>query len=154
MWSLIVRAVVQRVHRALVTSGGSLCGIIDRGLLIYLGVNRDDGEADVAYLADKVRHLRIFPDEAEKMNLDVGQAGGGVLVVSAFTVEGDARRGRRPSFEPAAPPDRAFVLYEMFCEVLARTGVSVQRGSFGSLMQVESVNDGPVCILLESRRAF
>jgi D-tyrosyl-tRNA(Tyr) deacylase len=149
-----VRAVVQRVSRASVATNGSCCGGIERGLLIYLGVNRDDGEADAAYLADKIRHLRIFPDEADKMNLDVGQTGGSVLVVSAFTVEGDARRGRRPSFEPAAPPERAYVLYEIFCETLARTGVAVQRGSFGNFMQVESLNDGPVCILLESRRAF
>lgn len=149
-----MRAVVQRVSRASVATNDSRCGMIERGLLVYLGINRDDGEADAAYLADKVRRLRIFPDEADKMNLDVGQIGGSILVVSAFTVEGDARRGRRPSFEPAAPPERAYVLYEMFCETLSQSGVSVQRGSFGDLMQVESLNDGPVCILLESRRAF
>jgi D-tyrosyl-tRNA(Tyr) deacylase len=121
---------------------------------VYLGVARDDGEADITYMVDKVRHLRIFPDEAGRMNLDVGQIRGKVLVVSAFTVQADARRGRRPSFEAAAEPDRAVVVYEMFCEELSRWGVPVERGSFGAMMEVQSTNDGPVSILLESHRAF
>ncbi|MFQ5589751.1 MAG: D-aminoacyl-tRNA deacylase [Phycisphaerae bacterium] len=149
-----MRAVVQRVGEAHVTVDGAACASIGRGLLVYLGVQRDDGEADVAYLVDKVRHTRIFPDEADRMNLDVSMAGGAVLVVSAFTVQGDARRGRRPSFESAAEPARAVVLYEMFCDELARRNVPVERGRFGEMMQVHSVNAGPVCILLESRREF
>ena len=125
-----------------------------KGRLVYLGVGRDDEEAEVAYVADKSRHVRIFPDDADRMNLDVVQVGGKVLVVSAFTLQGDARRGRRPSFESAAAPDRAIVLYELLCDALGRLGVPVNRGSFGSFMEVKSVNAGPVCILLESHRAF
>ena len=149
-----MRAVIQRVSEASVIVDGKVCGSIDHGLLVYLGIDRDDGDADIAYMADKVRHLRIFPDEAERMNLDVGQVRGKVLVVSAFTVQADARHGRRPGFDSAAKPDRAIVLYEIFCDALTRLGVTVQRGSFGNLMDVKSVNAGPVCILLESRRAF
>jgi D-tyrosyl-tRNA(Tyr) deacylase len=142
------------VSEAAVTTDGRIAGRIDVGLLVYLGVDRDDGESDVKYLADKIRLLRIFSDEAGKMNLDVGQVGGSVLVVSAFTVQADARRGRRPSFEPAAAPDRAIILYEMFCDELARAGCNIQRGSFGDNMDVHAVNAGPVCLLMESRRAF
>ena len=149
-----MRAVVQRVSEASVEVDGGVRGFTGGGLLVYLGVDREDGESDVSYLADKVRHLRVFPDDADRMNLDVVQAGGKVLVVSAFTVQADARRGRRPSFEPAAPPDRAIVCYEQFCQALARSGVSVERGSFGDDMNVTSVNAGPVCILLDSRRVF
>lgn len=149
-----MRAVVQRVGEASVVANGSVCGAIDKGLLVYLGADRDDGEADVVYIADKVRHLRIFPDEADRINLDVVQGKGQVLVVSAFTVQADARRGRRPSFESAAPPDRAIVLYELLCDALRREGLTVARGSFGDYMEVRSVNAGPVCVLLESRRAF
>lgn len=149
-----MRAVVQRVSEASVEVEGGVCGIIGEGLLVYLGVDRDDGDADAAYLADKVRHLRIFSDEADRMNLDVVQAKGSVLVVSAFTVQADARRGRRPTFESAAAPDRAVALYEQFCDTLLGSGVDVARGSFGDYMSVRSVNAGPVCILLDSRRAF
>jgi D-tyrosyl-tRNA(Tyr) deacylase len=149
-----MRAVVQRVSEASVRGDGKVYGSIDRGLLVYLGVDRDDGDADVSYLADKVRHLRIFPDESDRMNRDVMQAKGQVLVVSAFTVQADARRGRRPAFESAASQDRAIVLYELFCDALRRLGVPVERGSFGDYMDVESVNAGPICILLESRRLF
>jgi len=133
---------------------GSIISAIRAGLLVYLGVDRDDGEADVAYLADKVRSLRIFPDESGRMNLDVHQTRGEVLVVSAFTVSADARRGRRPSFDSAAPPDRAVVLYELFCDSLRKLGLPVQGGAFGEAMDVRSVNDGPICMLLESRRLF
>ena len=149
-----MRAVVQRDSEASVTTDGRVSGAIGDGLLVYLGVDRDDGDADASYIADKVRHLRIFPDEADKMNLDVLQAGGKVLVVSAFTVQADARRGRRPAFESAAPQDRAIVIYELLCDALRRLGVPVERGSFGDYMDVKSTNAGPVCILLESRRAF
>ena len=149
-----MRAVVQRVSEASVVADGKVIGSIGNGLLIYLGVDRDDGDADVSYIADKVRHLRIFPDDADRMNLDVLQAGGKVLVVSAFTIQADARRGRRPAFESAAPQDRAIVLYELLCDALRRHGVPVERGSFGDYMDVKSVNAGPICVLLESHRAF
>ncbi|MCO6435615.1 MAG: D-tyrosyl-tRNA(Tyr) deacylase [Phycisphaerae bacterium] len=149
-----MRAVVQRVKDASVIVDGRVAGAIERGLLVYLGVDRDDGEADIHYLVDKIRHLRIFADESDKMNLDVVQSGGSVLAVSAFTVQADARRGRRPSFEQAAAPDRAFVIYRMFCDKLASLGVRVAQGSFGDYMSVSAVNDGPICVLLESRRAF
>ncbi len=149
-----MRAVVQRVSEASVMVDGSACASIDLGLLVYLGVDRDDGEADVGYMADKVQHLRIFPDDADRMNLDIAGVRGQVLVVSAFTVQADVRRGRRPSFEAAADPDRAIILYEMFCEALMRERIPVERGRFGAMMNVHSVNAGPICILLESRRKF
>ncbi len=149
-----MRAVVQRVSEASVEVDGRIRGAVEAGLLVYLGVDRDDGEADVVYLADKVRHLRIFPDDSDRMNLDVLQAKGKVLVVSAFTVQADARRGRRPTLESAAPQDRAVVYYELFCDALLRGGAHVERGSFGDYMAVKSVNAGPICILLDSRRSF
>jgi D-tyrosyl-tRNA(Tyr) deacylase len=147
-----MRAVVQRVSQASVTVEGRTVATIERGLLVYLGVAADDGDADLNYVLDKVRHLRVFSDESDRMNLDVSQAGGKVLVVSAFTVQADARHGRRPSFESAATPDRARVLYELFCDALIRSGLTVERGSFGEMMDVQSVNAGPVCVLLDSRR--
>jgi len=149
-----VRAIVQRVSEASVEVDGRVCGAVENGFLVYLGVAHDDTEADVSYLADKVRHLRVFPDEAGRMNLDVNQAGGRVLVISAFTVQADARRGRRPTFESAAPQDHAIVLYELFCDALLRSGLHIERGSFGDHMDVKSVNDGPICVLLDSRRTF
>jgi D-tyrosyl-tRNA(Tyr) deacylase len=149
-----VRAVVQRVREASVVVNGATKGAIGDGLLVYLGVDRADTNEDVEYIADKVSHLRIFSDAEEKMNLDVSQAGGMVLVVSAFTVQADARKGRRPSFEGAAPGDSARVMYEMFCGALAELGLTVARGVFGATMEVHSVNAGPVCILLDSRRGF
>lgn len=149
-----MRAVVQRTREARVLVHGAVHSAIPRGLLVYLGVDRNDDESDARYVADKVRHLRIFPDEAGLMNLDVRQASGSVLLVSAFTVQGDVRRGRRPSFESAAAPDRAFVLYELVGDLLGEAGLTVQRGAFGEEMFVESTNDGPVCVLLESRRVF
>ncbi len=149
-----MRAVAQRVSEASVVTNGTVTGSIQAGLLVYLGVRPDDSDADIRYLTDKVRHLRIFPDEAGRLNLDVHQVGGSVLVVSAFTVQADARRGRRPSFDAAAEPSVAQKHYEAFCETLAATGLVVQRGSFGDHMLVHATNDGPICILLESRRAF
>jgi D-tyrosyl-tRNA(Tyr) deacylase len=149
-----MRAVVQRVSEASVTVAGEIRGKITDGLLVYVGVDADDDEADVRYLADKVRHLRIFPDERQRMNRDVVQAGGQVLVVSAFTVSADARKGRRPSFDTAAPPERAEEMYERVCTTLEQRGCSVARGRFRTMMDVHSVNAGPVCILLDSRRRF
>ncbi len=145
---------IQRVERASVQVEGREIAALGPGFLLYVGVAPDDGDADIAYLCEKVRFLRVFPDGAGKMNLDVLEAGGEVLVVSAFTVCADARKGRRPSFDSAAPPDRARVLYELFCEALGREGLTVRRGSFGATMNVHSINTGPVCILLDSRRTF
>lgn len=149
-----MRVTVQRVREASVSVDGRIVAAIEHGLLVYLGVAADDGDSDLTYIAEKVRYLRIFPDESDRMNLDLVQAGGKVLVVSAFTVQADARHGRRPSFEGAAPPNRARILYELFCDALVRSGLTVQRGSFGATMDVHSVNAGPVCILLDSRRMF
>lgn len=149
-----MRAVIQRVLEASVVAGGEVVGEIDRGLLIYLGVALDDRDEDAALLAEKTATLRIFEDANEKMNMDAAQSGGGVLVVSAFTVQADARKGRRPSFDSAAKGDEARRLYGLFCEKLASAGLTVSRGMFGAYMKVNSVNDGPVCILLDSKRVF
>ena len=149
-----MRAAVQRVSEAAVDVDGTICGSIPSGLLVYVGVAPDDGDDDVAYLVDKVRHLRIFCDDSDRMNLDVVQAGGQVLLVSAFTLQADARKGRRPSFDSAADPKHARALYEQLCDSLSETGVPVERGSFGAYMKVSCVNDGPICILLDSHRAI
>ncbi len=149
-----MRAIIQRVHRASVTVNEQVCSSISQGLLVYLGIHRDDGEHDVAYLVDKLRHLRIFEDSAGHMNLDVIQVGGQMLIVSAFTVQADARRGRRPSLDVAASADRASIWYGLVCEGLRNKGVQIEKGSFGNHMEVESSNDGPICILMDSRRLF
>jgi len=149
-----MRAVVQRVSRARVTVDGAEVGAIGPGLLVYLGVANDDGPADVQYIATKVRELRVFEDEAGKMNLALGDAGGDVLVVSQFTLYGDCRKGRRPSFDAAAPPAVARALYEAVVRALGDAGVRVATGSFQADMQVDAVNDGPVTVLLDSRRQF
>ena len=145
-----MRVVIQRVLQSRVEVNGVTVGAIDRGLLVYVGVAVGDGPADAAMLAEKIRFLRIFEDEQGKMNLDVVQAQGAVLAVSAFTVQADARKGRRPSFDAAARGDEARELYERFCESLEGERLTVARGEFGAYMQVHSVNDGPVCILLDS----
>lgn len=149
-----MRAVVQRVSEAAVIVDAATVGQIGPGLLVYLGVAVDDGESDAAALADKIAHLRIFPDEQDRMNLDAIQAGGSVLAVSAFTTQADARKGRRPTFETAAQGCTAKPLYEQFCQLLQNFGVRVETGSFGATMEVRSINAGPVCILLDSKRAF
>jgi D-tyrosyl-tRNA(Tyr) deacylase len=149
-----MRAVVQRVTRASVTISDDEVAAVDAGLLVYLGVASDDEEADSRYLADKVRHLRIFADEKGLMNRDVVQAGGEVLTVSAFTVHCDARRGRRPSFDSAAGAELAEKRYDLFCLSLSASGVKVHKGTFREYMLVDSINDGPICVLLDSRRLF
>lgn len=149
-----MRAVVQRVARARVTVDGAEVGAIGRGLLVYLGVANDDGPADVQYLAAKVRELRVFEDQAGKMNLALDAAGGDVLVVSQFTLYGDCRKGRRPSFDAAAPPSVARALYEDVVRAIADAGVRVAAGSFQARMEVDAVNDGPVTLLLDSARKF
>ena len=133
---------------------GDVVGRIESGLLIYLGVLPDDSEADVRYIADKVRHLRIFPDASKPMNRDVAEIGGSVLVVSAFSTVGDARRGRRPSFSSAADGPTAEPMYEQVCEEIESLGLKVERGRFAQHMDVQSINDGPICILLDSRKSF
>src|SRR5208282_171729 len=149
-----MRAVVQRVSRARVTVAGSMSGEIGLGLLVLLGVGREDSEADVNYLAEKIVGLRIFEDEDGKMNRSVRDAGGSVLAVSQFTLYGDARRGKRPSFDAAAAPDQARRLYELFVERVRAAGLRCETGRFQEIMQVELVNEGPVTILLDSRKAF
>ncbi len=149
-----MRAVVQRVSRARVTVGDDAVGEIGRGLLALLAIARDDTEADADYLAEKVAGLRIFEDGAGKMNQSVGEAGGSVLVVSQFTLYGDVRRGKRPSFDAAAQPEKARTLYEYFVERIRAAGLRCETGRFQEMMQVELVNDGPVTILLDSSKAF
>lgn len=149
-----MRATAQRVLSAAVSAGDDYRSEIGAGLLVYLGVASDDTEADVSFLADKVRHLRIFDDEAGQLNRSVADVGGSVMVVSAFTLQGDARKGRRPAYTAAAPPELAKQLYESFCTALAVSGLDVQRGVFRAYMRVESVNDGPVCVLLDSKKVF
>ena len=147
-----MRALVQRVSRASVTVDGRVTGAIARGLLVLLGATHDDGEADARWLATKLAHLRVFADDAGKMNRDVREAGGGALVVPQFTLYGDARRGRRPEFTAAARPEVAEPLYERFCALLAAEGVTVERGVFRAHMDVELVNDGPITLWIESPR--
>ena len=149
-----MRATVQRVSQASVTVDDEVVGQIGQGLLIYLGVADDDSDRDVTYIADKVAGLRIFNDEAGKLNLSVLDVAGGVLVISAFALQADARKGRRPSFDQAAEPDLANALYERTCEALADKGLAVARGIFRAHMDVASINDGPICILLDSKRLF
>ena len=149
-----MRAVVQRVTSATVTVGDRTTGAIDAGLLVLLGVEHGDGPPDVQYIAAKIRDLRIFPDDAGKMNRSVLDRQGAVLVVSQFTLSGDARNGRRPSFATAAPPEIARALYEEVVRELKTSGLRVETGEFQAMMQVALVNDGPVTILLDSRKTF
>jgi D-tyrosyl-tRNA(Tyr) deacylase len=145
-----MKLVIQRVTEAQVTVNGGIVGAIRAGLLVLVGVGKDDSEQDADYLLDKLVGLRIFPDENGKMNRNVAEAGGSLLVVSQFTLYGDCRRGRRPSFDAAAPPDRALALYEYFVEAARRGPVAVETGVFQAAMQVHLVNDGPVTILMDS----
>ena len=149
-----MRAVVQRVQRASVAVNGEVVGSIAAGLLVFLGVARDDTEAAADYLSDKVAGLRIFEDAEGKMNRSVDEAGGAVLVVSQFTLYGDVRRGKRPSFDRAAPPAEARRLYEYFVERLRAAGLRCATGRFQEMMDVALVNDGPVTILLDSEKTF
>ena len=149
-----MRAVVQRVSRARVTVKGETAGEIGLGLLVLLGVGAADTRTAADYLVEKTIGLRIFEDAGGKMNLSVAEVGGALLVVSQFTLYGDARRGKRPSFDGAAPPEQARELYEYFVEKVRASGVRSETGRFQETMQVELVNDGPVTILLDSGRAF
>ncbi len=149
-----MRAVVQRVTRASVRVGGETVGEIACGLVVLLGIARDDTRADAEYLVEKVAALRVFDDAEGRMNRSVADAGGGLLVVSQFTLYGDVRRGRRPSWIDAAPPEVAEPLYELFVAEARARVPSVATGSFRREMEVELVNDGPVTILLDSRKLF
>ena len=149
-----MRAVVQRCSRASVTIDGEVVGEIGRGLVVLVGVSVRDAETDAAWLAEKIRGLRIFPDAEANMNVSLEDAGGAVLVVSQFTLHGDARRGRRPSFIDAARPEQAEPLVAAVVQALRETGIDVAEGRFGAMMDVELVNDGPVTILLDSEKTF
>ena len=147
-----MRAVLQRVRRAGVSVGDRLVGSIGSGLLVLLGVHIDDGDDDSSYISDKIVHLRIFEDDAGKMNRSALETGKSILLVSQFTLYGDARKGRRPSFTEAAAPDKAETLYEQVAGRLRGAGLEVATGAFGAHMVVALENDGPVTLLLDSRR--
>lgn len=149
-----MRAVVQRVARAKVTVDGEVTGEVGLGLLVLLGVAQTDGEQDADYLAEKIAGLRVFEDADGKMNLAVGEVGGAVLAVSQFTIFGDVRRGKRPSFDAAARPELAKKLYDYFCERIRALGLRCEEGIFQAMMDVELLNAGPVTILLDSAKLF
>ena len=145
-----MRAVVQRVTRASVGVDGAVVGAIDGGLLVLLGVTHGDSPGTAVELATKVVDLRVFDDAEGRMNRSLGESGGAVLCISQFTLYGDVRRGRRPSWDAAAPPDEARPLYEAFCAAIEGQGIRCERGMFGAEMLVELVNDGPVTLILDS----
>ncbi len=149
-----MRAVVQRVHKAAVEVNGETVGSIGPGLVVFLGVGKEDGPEDGDYLANKIAGLRIFEDEAGLMNLSLQESEGSVLSISQFTLLGDCRKGRRPGFSAAAPPEKAEELYEHFCKNLRREGINVATGRFQTTMRITVENDGPVTILLDSKKLF
>lgn len=149
-----MRAVIQRVTEASVSVDGEILGAIGKGFMVLIGVECGDTEADMRYIADKTAHLRVFEDEAGKMNLSLDQVGGGILAISQFTLLGDARSSRRPGFTAAARPAEAVPLYEGLMEDWRSRGLRVEHGRFGADMKVSLVNDGPVTILLDSKKLF
>ena len=149
-----MRAVIQRVSRACVSVDGTLVGEIGEGLLVLLAAAHGDGPEEVRWMSEKISGLRIFPDENGKMNLGLTDVKGRMLVVSQFTLYGDCRKGRRPSFQGAARPEEADTLYQDFIEAVESKGIEVRHGVFGAMMDVELVNDGPVTLLLDSTKAF
>lgn len=149
-----MRVVLQRVKQAVVRVDGAVVGAIGTGLLVFLGIAKGDGEKEADYLVEKVVALRIFEDRDGKMNINVEEAGGEVLVVSQFTLYGDCRKGRRPSFDRASPPVEANGLYEYFVQRMRLAGVSVKTGVFQAAMEVELLNDGPVTMLLDSEKVI
>jgi D-tyrosyl-tRNA(Tyr) deacylase len=149
-----MRAVVQRARACSIEVGGDTVSELEHGLLVYLGVTEKDGAESVRYVAEKVAHLRIFEDEDGKMNRSVIETGGGVCVVSQFTLYGDTRKGRRPSYNRAAPPEAATPIYESFVSHLSNLGLEVKTGVFGAMMNVGYVNPGPVTILIDSEKQF
>ena len=149
-----MRALLQRVLKADVSVNGAVVGKIGQGLLVLLGVMEGDGGDEARYLADRVCGLRIFEDENGKMNLDIRQTGGQMLIVSQFTLAGDARHGNRPGFSASAAPQQAQQMYLTLCDAVAQQGVTVEHGQFGADMQIQMLGDGPVTILLDSARLF
>jgi len=149
-----MRAVVQRVKSARVIVEGTVRGEVSGGLLAYIGVEKGDTESDAGFIASKITGLRVFADGEGKMNLDVREAGGEILCVSQFTLLGDCRKGRRPSFDRAEPPEAAKKTYESLVESLKSAGLRVETGVFQAHMEIDSVNDGPITLLLDSRKGF
>ena len=149
-----MRAVIQRVSRASVTVDGTVTGFIERGLLVFLGVGKDDTQKDIYFIADKIANLRIFEDDSGKMNLSVADIGGAVLLISQFTLFGDCRKGRRPDFTAAGPPDIANQMYEQTIAAVKAKGVPVETGVFAAHMDIDALNDGPVTLILDSQRNF
>jgi len=149
-----MRAVVQRVSEASVEVDNKIIGKINNGLLVLLGVGKDDSEEDVKYLAEKIVNLRIFDDKDGKMNLSLLDVNGELLIVSQFTLYGDCRRGRRPSYSDSATPEKAEKLYNLFVDFSKKSGLKVETGRFGTYMKVSLVNDGPVTLLLDSKKVF
>ena len=149
-----MRAVVQRVTEARVEVNERLVGRIETGLLVYLGIHKTDELADIEYLCDKIVGLRVFEDSLGKMNLSIREVGGSLLLVSQFTLYGDCRKGKRPSFADAAPPEKAKLLYDVLTEKCRERGIAVETGVFREMMKVYSINDGPVTLLLDSGRVF
>ena len=146
-----MRAVIQRVLKAKVDVEGRTVGQIEKGLLVYLGVGIGDSEGDAKFIAEKIPALRIFPDQQDKMNLSVSDVGGSILLISNFTLYGDCQKGRRPGFDDAARPELAKQLYELVVELIKKQGINVQTGVFAAKMLVESINDGPVTFILNSK---
>ncbi len=149
-----MRAVIQRVLSASCEVNGEITGSIGRGLLVFLGIGKNDSESDIEYIADKTVNLRIFEDNEKKMNLSVRDIAGSLLVISQFTLYGDVRKGRRPSFDLAMIPDEAERLYERAVDIFRKTGIRTETGRFREMMKIYLVNDGPVTILLDSKRLF
>ena len=149
-----MRAIVQRVTKASVSVDCETVGKIDKGFMVLVGVGEDDDETDLKYIADKIINLRVFEDENEKMNLSLNDISGELLVISQFTLFGDCRKGRRPSFDKAGEPKRAKELYEKLCEYFNECGIKTQTGIFAADMQVELINDGPVTLMLDSKKLF
>ncbi|MFN2354425.1 MAG: D-aminoacyl-tRNA deacylase [Desulfopila sp.] len=149
-----MRAVIQRAKSASVTVGGETVGAIEQGLLVLLGIQRDDGIAEIQWMADKIANLRIFADQHGKMNRSLFDLGKEMLIVSQFTLYGDCRKGRRPGYSSAAPPDIAQPLYHSFIETVEKMGISTGTGRFGAMMDIHLINDGPVTLLLDSDKIF
>lgn len=149
-----MRAVIQRVRRASVTVDGREKGSIDKGLLVFLGIHQHDGEKELRWMVEKVVNMRLFEDDESKMNRSVTDIDGEILIVSQFTLYGDCRKGRRPGFSDAAPPEKAKLLYEKFIEAIRLKGLATASGTFQAMMEVSLINDGPVTLLVDSAKTF